>query len=321
MITMIAYSSTEFQKLVGKYDTAIFAYMEEVGTSEGDKTIISQLFNRTETDTPDIAIAGSTAHTDLRKFKGLRSYEDLKELPARKITFEEFDKAEIFDRKTMDDNKIWEMKNRSSSLLRSYYRTCENFAAAMFNNIDQSSFTKDGETYDWTLCMDSGSIVNDSHTTYTGYCTTLDNKTTSTLNGDNLETAFQTMAAFQDDAGNQGNYFGDTVMVPFQLRKVAMELLGSEGKPTVTNNDYNIYDGAFKLIVWNRLTLQSGKTNYPWYLMDSVAMKENLYWFDRVLPEITDKRDFESMSWKVGLYTRFGAGAWDWRFIVGNIPA
>lgn len=110
-------------------------------------------------------------------------------------------------------------------------------------------------------------------------------------------------------------------MVPLNLRKVAMELLGSEGKPTVTNNDYNIYDGAFKLIVWNRLTKGAAKTYYPWYLMDSIARKENLYWFDRIMPEITDKRDFESMTWKVGLYTRFGAGSWDWRWLQCAVPA
>jgi len=318
---MIAYSQTEFLKLVGKFDTTIFAYMEELGTSEGDKTIVAEIFNRTEADTPDISIVGSTAHTDMRQFKGMRNYEDLKELPPKIIKFTEFDKAEIFDRKTMDDNKVWEMKNRSGSLLRSYYRTCENFAAAIFNNISATTFTKDGETYDWTTCFDGSAVAADAHTSYTGYCQTLDNLTTDQLNGDNLETAFQTMGAFQDDAGNQGNYFGDTVMVPLNLRKVAMELLGSEGKPTVTNNDYNIYDGAFKLIVWNRLTKGAAKTYYPWYLMDSIARKENLYWFDRIMPEITDKRDFESMTWKVGLYTRFGAGSWDWRWLQCAVPA
>ncbi len=318
---MIAYSATEFQKLIGKYDTAIFAYMEEVGASEGNKTIVNELFNRTETDQPDLAISGSGAHTDLRKFKGTRNYEDLKELYTKTITFEEFDKAEEFNRKTLDDNKIWEMKNRAASLLRAYYRTCENFAAAIFNNISASSFTKDGEIYTWTLCADGQPISDNSHTTVSGNCTTLDNETTNTLDGDNFETAIATMAEFQDDSGNQGNYFADTLMVPFRLRKTAMELIGSEGKPSVTNNDYNIYEGAMRLIVWNRLTKASGATNYPWYVIDSQAMKENLFWFDRVMPEITDKRDFETMTWKVGLYTRFGCGSYDWRYIVANIPA
>jgi hypothetical protein len=308
---MITYSQTEFLKLVGKYDTAIFAYMEEVGTSEGNKSIISQLFNRADTTEPELAISGSGAHSDMKKFKGSRNYEDLKELYTKRISFEEFDKAEQFDRKTLDDNKIWSMKERSGSLLRTYYRTCENFAAAIFNNISASSFTKDGETYTWTLCADGQPISDDAHTTVSGRCSTVDNETTSQLDGDNLETAIQTMAEFQDDSGNQGSYFADTMMVPGRLAKTAMELLNSEGKPNVTNNNYNIYDGRFRLIVWNRYTKLSGTTYYPWLVMDSVSMKENLFWFDRINPEITDFRDFNSMSWSVGIYTRFGCGTYD----------
>lgn len=318
---MIAYSSTEFNKLIGKYDTAIFAYMEEVGSSEGNKTIVNELFTRDTTDQPALAISGSGAHTDLKQFKGTRNYEDLKELYTKNIEFKEFDKAEEFDRKILDDNKIWEMKNRAGSLMGSYYRTCENFAAAIFNNISSSSFVKDGDTYTWSLCADGQPISDNSHTSVSGNCGTLDNETTNELDGTNLEAAIATMAEFQDDNGNQGNYFADTLMVPFRLRKTAMELLGSEGKPAVTNNDYNIYDGAMRLIVWNRLTKASGASGYPWYVLDSQAQKQNLFWFDRVTPEITDKRDFETMAWKVGLYTRFGIGCYDFRFLVANIPA
>lgn len=296
-----------------RYDTAIFAYMEEVGTSEGDKSIINELFNRADTTEPQLAISGSGSHSDLKKFKGSRNYEDLNELYTKTISFEEFDKAEQFDRKTLDDNKLWNMKERAGSLMRTYYRTCENFAAEIFKNISESSFTKDGETYTWSLCADGQPISDDTHTSVSGRCGTLDNQTTSEIDGDTLDTAIQTMAEFQDDMGNQGNYFADTLIVPGRLSKKAMELLNSEGKPASTNNDYNVYEGMFKLIVWNRFTKLSTASAYPWLVIDSDAMKENLFWFDRVNPEITDFRDFNTMSWSVGIYTRFGAGCYDKR--------
>jgi hypothetical protein len=318
---MMNYSDTEFKKLIGRYDTHIFAYMEEVGASEGDKTIVNVLFNRTETTEPAVAISGSGAHTDLKKYKGTRTYEDLRELYTKNIEFEEFTQSEQFGRKLLDDNKIWELENRSASMMRAYYRTCENFAASIFNNISSSSFTKDGESYTWTLCADGQPISDASHTTVSGNCTTLDNEGSDTLDGDNFESAVAEMSEYQDDSGNQGNYFSDTLMVPFRLRKQALELIGSEGKPTVSNNDYNIYEGAIKLIVWNRLTKGSTATNYPWSVHDSQARMENLFWFDRIMPEVTDQRDFETMSWKVGIYTRFAAGCYDWRFGYFNIPA
>ena len=158
---MITYNDTTFNKLVGKYDTAISAYMEEVGTSEGNKIIVNELFNRTGTDEPELAISGSGSHTDLKKHNGTRNYEDLKELYTKNIESEEFSLTEQFGRKFLDDNKLWNMQNRAGSLMRSYYRTCENFAAAIFNNISSSSFTKDGETYTWNVCAD-GQPISDN---------------------------------------------------------------------------------------------------------------------------------------------------------------
>jgi len=308
---MMNYSQTEFLKLVGRYDTHILAYMEEVGTAEGDKTIVNVLFNRSETTEPAVAIGGSSAHTDMKKFKGTRNYENLNELYTKNIEFEEFDQGEQFGRKLMDDNKIWDIENRSASLMRSYYRTCENFAAAIFNNISSSSFVKDGETYTWTLCADGQPISDSSHTSISGNCSTLDNEDTNSLDGDNFESAMSSMVEFEDDNGNQGNYFADTLMVPFRLRKTALELIGSDGKPTVANNDYNIYEGAMKLIVWRRFVKASTASGYPWVVMDSQARQENLFWLDRIMPEIRSHRDYETMSWKISVYARYAVGCYD----------
>jgi len=272
---------------------------------------------------PQVAITGTGSHTDLKQYHGTRNFEDVPEYYTKTFEPLEFNLAEQFSRKLMDDNKLWEMQNRAKSLLKSYKRTCENFAALIFDNIDQTSFTKDSETYTWTLCCDGGAIASTSHSTFTGDCTTLDNKDTSTsLDGDQLETMMTDMQAFQDDSGNKGNYFGDTLLVPFNHRKTALELIGSDGKPSVTNNNYNIYEGHVRLIVWRRLAKQSGKTYYPYYLIDSDACKDvGLFWMDRVSPEITDERDFDTMSWKVGIYTRFVIGSYEWRPIIANVPA
>jgi len=318
---MINYTETTFNKLVGKYDTTIFAFMEEVGTSMGDKQIINELFNRQDVDEPDVSIHSTTAHSDMKPHTGTRNYEDIPEWYTKDIDFEEFSLTESFGRKFLDDNKLLNMQNRGASLMRSAYRTHENFAAQVFINCDQSSFAKDGKSYDWTLSADGVSFVSDSHTSKTGRCNTLDNKTTSALDGDNFQTAINTIGAFEDDNGNQGTYFGNTLLVGLELSKTALELINSDGKPTVANNDYNIYQGSMKLIVWNRLKKQSSKTGYPWFLIDSESAKEEVYFLDRIKPEITDNRNWQTMTWEIGVYARFGIGINNWRWCVGNIPA
>ena len=318
---MINYNETTFNKLVGKYDTTIFSFMEEVGTSKGDSNIINELFTRQDSNEPDVAIHGTTAHSDAKPHTGTRNYEDIAEWYTKKIDFDEFSLTEVFGRKFLDDNKLLNMQNRGVSLMRSAYRTHENFAAQVFINCDQSSFTKDGKSYDWTLSADNVAFVSDSHTSVTGRCNTLDNKTTNALDGDNFQTAINTIGKFEDDNGNQGTYFGDTLVVGIDLVKPALELINSDGKATTANRDYNIYQGSMRLIVWNRFKQQSGKTGYPWLLIDSESAKEDLYFLDRVKPEITDNRNWQTMTWEVGVYFRFAIGIYGWRWCVGNIPA
>ncbi|MDD5064935.1 MAG: hypothetical protein PHQ35_09310 [Phycisphaerae bacterium] len=320
---MINYSATEFTTLVGKYDTTIFAFMEEIGQQRADRSIIEEMFTRQDVDEPDVAISGTSAHGRMKKHKGTRNYEDIQEYFTKKIEFEEFSLTELFGRKFLDDNKLLNMKNRSGGLMNSAYNTQEDFAAAIFTNADQSSFTMDGETYTWTLSADAVSFVNDTHSSKTGKVssTYLDNKGAITLDGGNLDTAIVTMGQFTDDVGNQGSFFGDTLLVGLENAKTALELANSDKKPTVANNDYNVYQGMFKVIVWNKLRKQTSKTGSPWFWLDSRNMKENLYFLDRVKPEITDNRNWQTMSWEVGIYARFGIGIYLWQWCFGGIPA
>ena len=319
---MIQYSSTEFNKLVGNYDTTIFAFMEEIGLARANKTIINELFNRQTVEEPAIAITGMSAHGDMKKHKGSRNYEDVPEYYTKSGEFEEFSLTESFGRKFLDDNKLMSMQNRSGALMNAAYNTHENFASKVWTNADQTSFTKDGETYDWTLCADGDPFVDDTHVSKSGKASSQDNKTTLTLDGTNLnDSNIVTMGQFTDDAGNQASYFGDTLLVGLELGKTACELAGSDLKPASTNNDYNVYQGMFKVIVWNKLRKQTGKTNAPWFWIDSVALKENMYFFDRVLPEPTDNRNWQTMSWEVGVYARFMVLIYVPYFCIGNIPA
>ena len=319
---MINYTQTEFTALVGKYETAILAFMEEIGTAKADQGMINELFNRQDVDEPAVSILGTSARGDLKQMHGTRNYSDINEYFAKTCEFTEFSDTAAFGRKFLDDNKLLSMQTAGKSLMEAAYRTQENFAAAVFTNCDQSSFTKDGDSYAWTVGADGVSFVNDTHVSKSGKNTAyLDNKTVNALDGDNLDSAIVTMSDFTDDSGNDGSYFGDTLLCGMGNAKTALELANSDKKPKVANNEYNIYEGMFKVIVWKKLKRQSGNTGFPWHWIDSVAAKENLYFLDRVKPETNSHSNFETMSWAIGVYARFGICVYDWKFILGNIPA
>ena len=53
-------------------------------------------------------------------------------------------------------------------------------------------------------------------------------------------------------------------------------------------------------------------------MVDSKKMKEYLLWVDRIAPDIETTRDFETKMFKQSIYSRFGYGFTDWRFIFGH---
>jgi len=319
---MINYTATEFNALVGNYNVAIMKFMEDIGTAKADQGIINELFERRDVDEPAVAITGTSARGDLKQHHGSRNYSDINDYFTKTCEFTEFSDTASFGRKFMDDNKLMSMQTAGKSLMESAYRTQENFAAAVFTNCDQSSFTKDGDTYTWTLGADGVSFVNDTHVSKSGKNTAyLDNKTLNALDGDNLDAAMITMSDFTDDSGNDGSYFGDTLLCGIGNAKTALELANSDKKPKVANNEYNIYEGMFRVIVWKKLKRQSGMTGYPWHWIDSVAAKENLYFLDRIKPETTSETSFQTLSWAIGIYCRFAISVYDWKWLVGNIPA
>ena len=320
---MITYQNGgDFTAQVGLYATPIKAHMMEYGTQMGDSAIINELCTVRSTTNAQEAIIGTSAHGYLKKFKGTRNYSEIYDLYKKILVPEEINSTEQFSRKLLDDNKFFEIDNRATALLAALKRTKEALLANYFVYADTNAgFTLNGEVYDWTKTGDGVALVNDSHTTITGKCTTTDNKTTADFDGGTLETAINTMAEFTDEMELPCNYSADQLLVGGRLRKKAMELIESDKKPATTNNDYNVYNGWLDVMVWDKFTKQSGKTLYPWYVMDSVARKDNLYWLNRIDSEISDEVDFDTMSWKLGVYARVVCGSWDYRWVVGNIPA
>jgi len=320
---MLTYTSGgDFTAQVGLYADAVISHMQEYASSLGNDLMINELFDVQETTEPELAIIGTSAHRNMKKWKGTRSYEDVYDLPKKIISFDEFDLAEQIDRKYLDDAKIELMKQTGTSLMNSYARTRDYMCAQFFRNADQSTFTdQDGEAYNWTVGADGQPVASNTHTSTSGYCSTLDNLSILELTGTNLETLCQKMITVRDDVDNPTNYYPRTLMVGPMLRKTALELIGSDGKPHVTNNEFNVYYGHMRLIVYQLYTKQSGKTLDPWCVMDDTARKDNLKWRDRIKAEMTDTRDFNTMSWSIGVYTRYAFGTYDFRWGQFSIPA
>jgi hypothetical protein len=105
----------------------------------------------------------------------------------------------------------------------------------------------------------------------------------------------------------------DTLIVPVALEEVGWELIQSEKKVNTAENNPNIHQGKYKLIVWDYLT-----SDRNWFLCDSRFMKMFLTWFDRVPLEFKMEEDFDTLVAKFRAYMRFSMGWSDWVWLFGH---
>ena len=67
------------------------------------------------------------------------------------------------------------------------------------------------------------------------------------------------------------------------------------------------------------LKIKSFSDNIIGFMIDSKKMKEYLLWIDRIAPDVTTTTDFETYMIKQAIYSRFGYGWTDWRWIYGHV--
>lgn len=300
---------------IGRFEGPILAYMEK---EEGDfaKTSLKKvLFNVKTSKHYSESVAGMTGIGDFVATDGAVPYDEIEEGYSKTFIHQVFKKGIEIKRETIDDARVIDMESQAGTLIDAWNRTVEKFVHAIFNNCTATTFTLAGKTFTNTGA-DGLALASNSHPSHTGKGSDQDNYTTNTLTVANLKTAEEMMKGFKTDIGEDGNFFGDTLLVPFELRNEAWEIVQSVGKVDSADNNANPYYNKFKVIVSKWLT-----DTDAWFLIDSRYMKKCLYWIDRVPLEIKSQKDFNTDNWQIKGYGRFSLGFSDWRWVVCNVPA
>lgn len=161
---------------------------------------------------------------------------------------------------------------------------------------------------------DGVALVSDSHPINPDESSTvLDNKSTTALSHDALETFIIQMNKNMKDM--RGEFISgidpSVILVPPELEFTALRIMDSPGRPDSANNDINNMKGRFQVKVWRRLT----DTN-DWFL---VAPGVGLEWLERKGPSFryvddakVEAHNFYSSFRGVPIVT-------DWRGVWGAI--
>lgn len=183
----------------------------------------------------------------------------------------------------------------------SAFRTMETNGAAMFND------AANGTTY---LAEDGKSIGNDAHTNVDGGNSQDNLFASSAFSMTTIKTIRDATQRWKDYRGNLVDIAMDTLLVPPELSTDAFEATKSEKRPDVANNAMNPYFMGFNVVSWNRLT-----SSTMWFMIDSMAAKQNALWIQSASPEFFGDGDLFQGKKRFGGYMRFANGCRDWRWI------
>lgn len=185
-------------------------------------------------------------------------------------------------------------------------RTMETQGAGPFND----AFA--GATY---TGEDGAALCADSHTNVDSG-NAQDNNGTNSLTIAGVKTTRIAMRKFTDYRGEKISVVPNALHVPVDLEQDAWEIVRSSQKPGSANNDANLYNGMFQLIVNNWLT----DTN-AWFMHDLQLMNMNLIWYMRSGLELFGDGDLFAGTRSIGAYFRKSNGFVDWRWCYGNNPS
>lgn len=235
---------------------------------------------------------------------GALNYEDALQLFKTTYTHKKYALGIKISQELVEDDQKNSIRRLPEALARSTKRTTEFYAASVFNNGFNTSYTSYG---------DGKPLFSTAHTRVDGGTAQSNASATGiTLTDPNLETARNAFRKQLDDKGMRIMTTPKTLLVPIDLGKTAKVIVNSNLRSGVADNDVNIYNGMFNIVEWEFIT-----STTAWFLLGTKG-DHLITWNWRVRPQLKMDNSFDSDAalWKVR--TRFSYGWSDWRSSWGS---
>ncbi len=277
----------------------------------------TELFNVQTTSNPyeeDVSIGTLGPFPD---FEGVVEYDRPYQGYNKIYEFPEMAKGFRIERKLYDDEKYNIINKRPAALAIEAVRRKEEDAASIFNNAFDTNYTgPDGKAliasdHPSKAYIDSGGAegIEERSNVIVDSASTPNPK----LSHANLQAAKRQMRSAQNDRGGRISVVPTTLLVPPDLEEEAWMLMESDKTIHTRDNNPNIHEGRYKLMVWDELDNPDA-----WFLIADNYRDMFLHWFDRVPLEFAMEEEFDTLVAKFRAYMRHGAGWSDWLWIYGS---
>lgn len=291
------------------------AYMLKEEQDFAESSIKSKLYNVRKSKHYSESVGGLTGIGGFVPTDGAVPFTSFEEGYSKTFIHQVWKLGIEIKRELIDDSRILDMENMAGMLTNSWNFTLEEMLHAPFNNCTATTFVYEGKTFN-NAGADGQALASNAHPSKTGKGSDQSNQTTNELSIASLKDAEDMMKGLKTDVGKKGNWKGDTLLVPYELRNEAWEIVYSTGKVNSGDNNVNPYREKFSVIVSDWLTNPKA-----WFLIDSRAMRNNLYFIDRIPLEISSYKCPNTKNWKIDGYGRYSLGFRGFEWIICNVPA
>lgn len=221
-------------------------------------------------------------------------------------------------KEAIQDSKTMDLKKKPQAFIKAYYRTRENFGAAVLGGAitGKSAIQFEGRTFDIT-CADGKPVFSTQHKPKIKG-NVQSNLFSNEFSADALDRAEAAMQQFKGDNGDLLGVAPVTIAIaniPALKRKV-FEVVGADLDPNSVNNGFNFQVGRWNIKVWNYLNQFLGADAEPWMLIDDDYNEENegAVWYDRQELEVYSYIENGNGANVWNGDARFSAGFNDFRF-------
>ncbi len=312
--------------MYGKSQFPIKSYLEKRGEAFEERSILKKLFRKETSKHWAEQYTGETAADDFEPVGEGGNYPEtgFEEGFPKAIVNETWKSQFAITQELVEDGRISTMKKRANKLITSYDRTREKFGRYLYAGGLYGTTVKVGaKTFDCASADKKPLFAKD-------HPGKVDKKAQSNLfagelTADNLGLLEEKMQNLKGDNGELLSIAPNTIWIPNDagLKKAAFAAAGSDKDPESNNNAFNYQVGRWNILVDPYLTwvLQlMGKTDKPWFLLDSDFLEENdgAIFQDRVKLTVRSVLDDNNDNnlWKGR--ARFSGGFADWRFVAAG---
>lgn len=306
--------------IYGNCQYPIRMFLEKRGESFEQKSMLSEFFGMDGTENFGDMLTGMTAMNGFEPVGENGEYpaDSMEEGYQKLLQAVTWKDSFAISQEMVEDVRLMDMRKKPLAFITAYYRTRENFGAALFGGaINGQKSIKFGKMMFDIACADGSPLFHTAHKPKVSGAVQ-SNLFADEFSVDALDRAEAVMHQLRGDNNEILNVAPTTIAIANipELKRKVFAAIGADKDPDTANNGFNFQFGRWNVKIWNYLNQYIAKGAQPWMLLDDDYNKDygGAVWKDRIPLNVKSiiNNDNDANVW-LGR-SRFNATFNDFRF-------